>query len=253
MTTRRLIVGNWKMNPPTLEEAKKIIKLTRRVAAELVRTDVVACPPFIFIPAAISKKDSVVAVGSQTVSMDEAGAHTGEVAAAMLKNMEIQYAIVGHSEVRAAGDTDAMVSRRIQAALAGGLQVIVCVGEKVRDEGGAYLEALKNQIKDSFADVPKNQVKNIVLAYEPVWAIGAKEAMNPAQVYETSLFVRKSFSDLFGHDPAMRVRVLYGGAVNFRNAADIISIGQVDGLLVGRESVNVSGFPDLLRAVDAVN
>jgi triosephosphate isomerase len=252
MTSRRLIVGNWKMNPSTLEEAKKVIRMTRRVAAELAHTDVVACPPYVFIPAGLSKKDTTVPIGAQTVSLFEGGAHTGEVSALMLKDMGVQYVIVGHSEVRAAGDTDAQVSKRIQAALAAGLQVIVCVGETVRDEGGAYLEGLKNQIRDSFADVPKNQVKNIVLAYEPVWAIGAKEAMNPAQVYETSLFVRKAFSDLFGHDPAMRVRVLYGGAVNFRNAADIISIGQVDGLLVGRESFNVTGFPDLLRAVDAV-
>jgi triosephosphate isomerase (TIM) len=241
------------MNPSTLEEAKKIIKKTRRVATELMHTDVVACPPFVYIPAALSKKSPVVVpVGAQNVSADESGPHTGEVSAAMLANMGVEYVIIGHSEVRAAGDTDALVSRRIQAALSAGLKVIVCVGEKVRDEGGAYLEMLKNQVKDSFADVPKNQIRNIVLAYEPVWAIGAKEAMNPAQVYETSLFVRKTFSDIFGHDPAMRVRVLYGGAVNFRNAAEIISIGQVDGLLVGRESINVTGFPDLLRAVDAV-
>jgi triosephosphate isomerase (TIM) len=252
MSTRRLIVGNWKMNPPTIAEAKKIIRMTRRAAAGLTQTDVVACPPFVFIPAVISKKDTLVAVGSQTVSFDEAGPHTGEVSVPMLKDVGAQYVIVGHSEIRAAGDTDAMVSRRIQAVLSGGLKAIVCVGETVRDEGGAYLETLKNQIKDSFADVPKSQVRNIILAYEPVWAIGAKEAMNPTQVYETSLFVRKTFSDLFGHDPAMRVTVLYGGAVNFRNAADIISIGQVDGLLVGRESVNMSGFPDLLKAVDAV-
>ena len=251
---KRLVVGNWKMNPSTQDEAKKIARMSRRTASQLTRTDVVACPPFVFVSACLSKKKpDPLGVGVQTVSFHEAGAHTGEVSAAMLKDLGVEYVIIGHSEERAAGDTDEMVSKRINAALSVGLKVIVCVGETVRDEAGAYMEILKNQIKNSFADVPKNQVKNITIAYEPVWAIGAKEAMVPQQVYETSLFVKKSFADIFGHDPAMKVRVLYGGAVNFRNAADIISIGKVDGLLVGRESVNVTGFPDLLRAVDSVN
>ncbi|MES2215706.1 MAG: triose-phosphate isomerase [Patescibacteria group bacterium] len=254
MSSKRLVVGNWKMNPPTLAEAKRIARVTRRVAAELKHTDVVACPPYVYIPAMISKKHpELMRVGAQTVSVHEAGAHTGEVSAAMIKDVGAEYVIVGHSEERAAGDTDADVAKRVQAALLAGLKPIVCVGESVRDDAGAYLETLKNQIKNSFADVPKNQAKNITLAYEPVWAIGAKEAMVPAQVYEMSLFVKKSFSDVFGHDPAMKVRVLYGGSVNFRNAADIISIGKVDGLLVGRESVSVVGFPDLLRAVDSVS
>lgn len=253
MPTRRLVVGNWKMTPATLKEAKRIARVTRKVAAELKHTDVVACPPFVYITAIVLKKHpELMRVGAQSVSMHEAGAHTGEVSAAMIKDVGAEYVIVGHSEDRAAGDTDADVAKRVQAALAGGLKSIVCVGESIRDEAGAYLETLKNQIKNSFADVPKNQSKNIIMAYEPVWAIGAKEAMVPAQVYEMSLFVKKIFSDVFGHGPAMKVSVLYGGSVNFRNAADIIFIGKVDGLLVGRESVSVVGFPDLLRAVDSV-
>jgi triosephosphate isomerase (TIM) len=251
--TKRLVVGNWKMNPATLAEGKKIIQMYRRVAPTLAQTDLVACPSFVFVPACVSKKNpDCIAIGAQTVSFHEAGAHTGEVSASMLKDVGAEYVIIGHSEERAAGDTDEIISKRVQAALIAGLKPIVCVGEHVRDEAGAYLETLKNQIKNSFADVPKNQAKNIVLAYEPVWAIGAKEAMIATQIYEMSLFVKKSFSEVFGHDPAMKAPVLYGGSVNFRNAADIISIGKVDGLLVGRESVNLAGFPDLVRAVDSV-
>ncbi len=253
MPTRKLVVGNWKMHPDTLDEAKKIIKMYRRVAPTLEGTDVVACPPYVFISACVSKKKpESVAVGAQTVSYHEPGAYTGEASAVMLQDIGVEYVIVGHSEERAAGDTDEIVSKRMLAVLTAGLKPIVCVGETSRDETGSYLEILQNQIKNSFANIPKNQAKNIVIAYEPIWAIGATEAMVPAQVYEMSLFVRKSFSEVFGHDPAMKVPVLYGGAVNFRNAADIISIGKVDGLLVGRESVNVVGFPDLLRAVDGV-
>lgn len=251
--TKKLVVGNWKMNPPTLKEAKKVIRMTRNAASELINTEVVACPPFVFVSACISNKNpESFSIGAQSVSVDEGGSHTGQVSAGMLKDLGVKYVIVGHSEERAAGDTDQLVSRRIQAVLANHMKVIVCVGEIARDEGGVYLETLKNQIKDSLANIPENQAKNIILAYEPVWAIGSSEAMMPSQVFEMSLFVRKAFSDVFGHDPAMKVPVLYGGAVNYRNAADIVSIGKVDGLLVGRESFNVTGFPDLLKAVDSI-
>ncbi len=250
---KKLVVGNWKMNPPTLKEAKKVIRMTRNAASELVNTEVAPCPPFVFISACISNKNpDSFHIGAQSVSVDEGGAHTGQVSAGMLKDLGVKYVIVGHSEERAAGDTDQMVSRRIQSALASHIKVIVCVGEATRDESGVYLETLKNQIKNSLANIPENQAKNIILAYEPIWAIGSSEAMMPSQVFEMSLFVKKAFSDVFGHDPAMKVPVLYGGAVNYRNAADIVSIGKVDGLLVGRESFNVTGFPDLLKAVDSI-
>ena len=249
----KLIIGNWKMNPSTLDEAKQIIKKTRMIASTLSTTDVVACPPYVYISAAVSSRDPhTLKIGAQSVSYEEGGPHTGEVSAAMLKDLGVQYVIVGHSEERKAGDTDAQVARRVNAILAAGMNAVLCVGEQVRDESGAYLEQLKNQIKGSLADVPARLAKHIILAYEPVWAIGAKEAMKSEQVYEMSLFVKKVFSDVFSQDQAMKATVLYGGSVNFRNAAEIITIGKVDGLLVGRESVNIPGFVELLKAVDAV-
>ena len=250
---KRLIVGNWKMNPLTLSDAKKIARMARRAAASLLHTEVVICPPLVFIPACISKiEPDTVSVGAQNISAYEDSPHTGEISGTILHNLGARYVIVGHSEVRAVGESDETVSKKIQMALSAGLRPVVCVGELVRDEGGAYMDTLRTQIRDSFANVPKSQARNIVLAYEPVWAIGAKEAMLPEQIYEMSLFVKKAFADVFGHDPAMKVPVLYGGSVTYRNAADIISVGKVDGLLPGRESVNMSGFPDLLHAVDSV-
>ncbi len=250
--SKRLIIGNWKMNPPTLAEAKRIIRSTRTVAAILEHTDVVACPPYTYISSCISKKSHIVSIGSQAVSIHGGGAHTGEVSAGMLNDMGVQYVILGHSEQRAAGETDEIISKRIIATLEAGMIAVVCVGEKVRDEQGAYLDILKDQIKHTFAGVPSKYAKNVVIAYEPVWAIGAQEAMIPEQVYETSLFVKKVFSDIFSQESAMKVKVLYGGSVNFRNAGDIIRVGKVDGLLVGRESVNIPGFKELLKAVDVV-
>ncbi len=250
---KKLVIGNWKMNPATLDDAKKIIKKTRSIASKLNHTDVVACPPFVYIQSAISKRDpNTLKVGAQFVSYEDGGPHTGEVSATMLRDMGVKYVIAGHSEERARGDTDDMVARRVKAIVESGMNAVLCVGEKARDEGGVYLETLKDQIKNSLANIPQSCAKNIVLAYEPIWAIGAKEAMIPDQVYEMSLFVKKVFSDVFNQDQAMKVAVLYGGSVNFRNAAEIIKTGQVDGLLVGRESVNMPGFVELLKAVDSI-
>jgi len=254
MNTKRIIVGNWKMNPSTFVEARKISRKIKRFAPDLAKTEVVICPPFPFIAGIVPRKEiKNFHMGSQNVSVEEnIGPFTGEVSSSMLSNIGCEYVIVGHSEQRKKGDTDATVAKRMKHVLDVGMKAVLCVGESVRDDGGLYLEQLKNQIKNSFTDIPKKYAGNIVIAYEPIWAIGAEEAMRPEQIYETSLFVKKVFSDVFGPENGIKVKVLYGGAVNFRNSVDIILTGKVDGLLVGRESVNVSGFIELLKAVDSV-
>lgn len=252
MNSRILIVGNWKMNPESLDEAKRIARRTRTIAGRLDRTDVVACPPFPFLQAAVSRRPAEnFHAGAQSVSVEEGGAHTGEVAATMLRSAGAEYVIVGHSEERQAGESDEMVSRKLARVLEAGLTAIVCIGERARTEDGAHFSFIKEQIRNSFAGIPEAKVRSVILAYEPVWAIGAQEAMKPQDIYEMSLFVKKAFADVFGSDAGHKVRVLYGGSVNFRNAAEIIAIGKVDGLLVGRESVNMPGFTELMKAVDA--
>lgn len=247
------------MNPGTLEEAKKLAGKTKRATVLLEKTEVVVCPPFPFVVSCVPrKKVANFKVGAQSVSaQDGVGAHTGEVSATMVKGVGAEYAIVGHSEQRKVGgsvngDTDETVSKRLDAALSAGLVGILCVGETARDENGTYLEELKNQIKNSLANISKRFASKIIVAYEPVWATGASEAMNPEQIYETSIFVRKTFADIFGADHGLKARVLYGGAVNFRNAYEIMTVGKVDGLLVGRESVNAPGFVELIKAVDKI-
>ncbi len=251
---KRLVIGNWKMNPETFEAAKAIARKTRAVCARLNNTEVVVCPPFPFISAATSRKEiSGFHIGAQSVSLEAAGPHTGQVNSQMLKSLGVEFVIAGHSEERAAGVINADISRKVSMILDAGLTAVVCFGEKARDESGTHLDFLKSQIKETFANVQAEKVRNIVLAYEPVWAIGAKEAMQPELVYEMSLFVKKVFSDVFGQEAGHKVRVLYGGSVNFRNASDIVKIGKVDGLLVGRESVNMPGFKELIKAVDAIS
>ncbi|MFA6432576.1 MAG: triose-phosphate isomerase [Candidatus Paceibacterota bacterium] len=253
MANRKLIVGNWKMNPATLAEAKGIVRKTRLVASRLVHTDVVACPPFPFIHACVSRtRPGAFHIGAQSISAAEGNAHTGEVGVDMLKSLGVEYVIAGHSEQREKGDTDMAVSQKVARIIEAGLTAIVCVGEKTREESGAHFSFIKDQIKNSLSGIPADKARRIVLAYEPVWAIGAKEAMVAEQIYEMSLFVKKAFADVFGPEAGLKVKVLYGGSVNFRNAGEIIRTGKVDGLLVGRESVNMPGFAELLKAVDVI-
>jgi triosephosphate isomerase len=248
---KKLIVGNWKMNPNTLLEAKRIYRSVRKVSSVLSGTDVVICPPFVYLGVFLNKKnDSPIGIGAQDAYFEEQGAFTGEVSANMLKNLGVEYVIVGHSEKRKSGDTDEIISKKVEALLKMGIHPILCVGEKERDDHGVYLETLKNQIKNSLNKVSKKNISKLIVAYEPLWAIGAKEAMSPSVVHEMALFVKKVLSDMYGHDEAVSTPVLYGGSVNFRNAGDIIVQGEVDGLLVGRESINSTGFVELLKAVD---
>ncbi|MEA2715477.1 MAG: triosephosphate isomerase [Candidatus Parcubacteria bacterium] len=251
MTTKKLVVGNWKMNPQSLEDAKRIARKTRAAAAKLKATEAVICPPFVFISAcAPRRRASHFYLGAQSVSFERDGPHTGQIGAPMLKDIGADFVIAGHSEVRAEGETDADVSKEAKAILEAGMTPIICVGEQKRDESGAHFDFVREQIKGSLADIPKKFSWNIVIAYEPIWAIGAEEAMGPEAINEMSIFVKKIFADIFGTDSAMKVAVLYGGSVHSRNAADILKIGRVDGLLVGRESVSSTGFVELLTAVD---
>ncbi len=251
---KKLIIGNWKMNPPSIEEAVDISNKIRIMATDLKQTDVVIAPPYVFITSTKPKDEQKnLFMGAQSASADAEGAHTGEVSARMLGDIGVKYVIIGHSEQRERGETNEIVSKKIGAVLDAGLVPVVCVGEKSRDqESGSHYDFLRDQIKQTFANVTKKASKDVVIAYEPIWAIGATEPMAPDQILETTIFIRKVFSDLFDPKVAKKVPVLYGGSVNFKNAESIMSVGKVDGLLVGRESVNVTGFLELLRVVDSL-
>ncbi len=248
---KRIIVGNWKMNPTTLDEAKRIFKSTKNTADKLKSVIVVLCPPFVYISTLLNFRiESSVSIGAQDVYFEEVGSFTGEISPLMLKDLGISYVIVGHSEKREKGQTDEMVAKKVAMLLDIGINPILCIGEKERNEDGSHLDFLKSQIKNSLNKVPKKSIRKLIIAYEPIWAIGVKEAMKPEDIYEMSIFIRKVLADIYGYEEAVAVSVLYGGSVNFRNALEIFEKGQIDGLLVGRESVNVSGFVELLKTID---
>lgn len=239
------------MNVTSVEDARKIFKSTKAISEKLKTISVVLCPPFVYIPTLLNtRSESSVAVGAQNVFFENQGSFTGEISPLMLKDMGAEYCIVGHSERRAMGETDEIISKKVQALLEVGVKPIVCFGEAERNENGSHLEFLRVQIKNSLNKVQKKFINNLIVAYEPIWAIGAKEAMKPEDIYEMSIFIKKVLSDIYGHDEAISTPVLYGGSVNFRNAAEIFEKGKVDGLLIGRESVNVPGFGELMKAVE---
>jgi triosephosphate isomerase len=277
----KIVIGNWKMNPPSLEEAKHIITKTRNVTRKLERTTVVVCPPFPFISYVVPRKHRPdiheIFAGAQNVFFEDSGAFTGEVSTAELVSLGVDYVIVGHSERRypqgtqgavvsapatstapatqvfaSFGESDLEVSKKAAKVAQAGMIAVLCVGEKMRDSTGEYLDVLRDELKASLQVFPKKSLSQLIIAYEPIWAIGARTAMTPDLVCETALFIKKVLSDMYGQHEVLNVPILYGGSVNFRNAADIITLGQVDGLLVGRESVNIPGFTELLKAVDAI-
>lgn len=251
---KKIIVGNWKMNPETPEEARAIFGGIKRTAAGARNTETVICPPHIFLPLLSKNATPKVQVGAQNAFYEYVGAFTGEVSAHMLKTSGATHVIIGHSERRALGESDEIVNKKVIAALREDLNVILCVGEKARDSEGHYLEFIKQEIVRGLSKVQKRYTFNLLIAYEPVWAIGKsdRDAMSGADMHQMSIYLRKILAELYDAPAAARVPILYGGSVSPFNAEDIVSGGHVDGLLVGRQSLDAKSFGEILRIVDLV-
>ena len=252
MANKRLVVANWKMNPLTATDAKKIFTSVKRHTRKFRKVDVVVCPPFLYIANLLSSKRGGVYIGAQDVFWETEGSFTGEISPVQLGKERIDYCIVGHSERRALGETDEEVNKKVKALLKVGLIPIVCIGESERDADGKYLSFIKEQIKKALKDVKQKDLQNIVIAYEPIWAIGkeAKDVIDGESLHEMSIFIRKVISDLYTYRTAFKSPVLYGGSVDEYNANDLIVKGNVQGFLVGRASLEPKGF---LNIIDAVN
>lgn len=253
MKKRNLVVANWKMNPEILDQTKNIFSGIRLVAKSLKNTDVIVCPPFPFI-SSLTKLNSPknIYFGAQNVYTELKGAFTGEVSVQMVKSLGVSFCIVGHSERRTMGESNEVVRKKVQIVSEADLNPILCIGEKERDKEGAYLEFLKNQIKECLLGLSKKYLVGITIAYEPIWAIGRsyKEAMSPTDIHETVLFIKKIISEFFGADIAAGAKILYGGSVEPGNVAEITRIGNVDGFLVGHASLIPTDFAAILKAVD---
>jgi triosephosphate isomerase len=252
---KQLIIGNWKMNPWKVDDARKIFDTVKKEAGRLTHVQTVMCPPFVFI-SDLAKKVSGhrCVLGAQDMFYEMEGAHTGEVSPLMLSSVGAKYVIIGHSERRALGETDETVNKKILAALKMGLIAVLCAGEKERDAGSDYFSFVKNQIVAAFSKVPKRSLVNVVIAYEPVWAIGAKATgiATPLDLVEMTIFIRKTISDLFDQSSAKAIPVLYGGSVDEKNAESFLKEGEADGLLVGRASLDIGKFIKILQTAEKI-
>ena len=248
MKNNYLIVANWKLNPQTNVEAKKIFTGIKKVTSKLKNVSTVVCPPYIFVPELKKITSKKCMLGVQDIAVATDGAHTGLVSAQMVKRFGVAYTIVGHSEVRTRGETDAVVRAKVTTAVTSGLIPIVCVGEQLRDTQGFFWHTIKEQVTTAIGNLPRKALENVVIAYEPVWAIGkdAARPATPAECFEVVLFIRKVISDIFSPTDAHNVQVLYGGSVTPKDALGFIEHGGVDGYLVGHESLLPKHFDTIL-------
>lgn len=253
MKKRNLIVANWKMNPETLEESRKIFSESRVFVKALRNTDAIICPPFPYLqPLSKLNRPKNMFLGVQNVSSEEKGAFTGEVSATMAKNTGADFCIIGHSERRAMGESNEIVRKKLERAFNDDLTPILCIGEKVRNRDGDHLSFIKNQIKECLSSLQKKDLVGFIIAYEPIWAIGKsyRESMSPTDIHETTLFIKKVAGELFGKDIADSFRILYGGSVEPENAASIMEYGNVSGFLVGHASLLPQQFSQISKAMD---
>ena len=240
---KKLIVGNWKMNPQSASVAKDISEKIFRGAKKFRNITVVIVPPAPFI----SSLKGVL--GAQDFFYEKEGAYTGMMSAEMLKSLGVKYVIVGHSERRHAGDTDEIVNKKLKRALDVFLIPILCVGEETRDHHSQYLHFVRGQIVYALKNVSKNLVGKIVIAYEPVWAIGknAKGVLDGEEALHMNIFIRKVVADIAGEKTAKKIKVLYGGSVDGKNSTQFMSLGKMDGLLVWRESLVPKNFLKIIE------
>jgi len=242
------IAGNWKMFK-TVHDAVVFVKELRVLVKDITDVEIVVAPPFTAIhPVAEAARNTNIGVAAQDVHWEREGAFTGEVCAPMLKEAGAEYVIIGHSERRRYfHETDAIVSRKIVAALQAELTPIVCVGETLEErERGQMLAVLDRQVKDGLDQVTGSQVADLVIAYEPVWAIGTGRNATAAQAEEAHAHIRQRLRQWFGADAADRCHVIYGGSVKPDNIRELIAEADVDGALVGGASLDVQSFADIV-------
>ena len=242
------IAANWKMHK-TVHESVVFVKEFRSMVKDIEDVEIVVAPPFTAIHAAAeAARNTNVGVAAQDVSSEREGAFTGEVSAGMIKEAGAEYAIVGHSERRRLfHETDAIVCRKARAVIGAGLTAIVCVGETLEErERQETLSVLDRQIKDGLDGFSAGEVAALVIAYEPVWAIGTGRTATAAQAGEAHAHIRTRLRQWFGADAAERCRILYGGSVKPDNIRELVAEPDVDGALVGGASLDVAGFTDIV-------
>ena len=248
---KRIVVGNWKMYPHSFSDARKLFLETKQVAKSLSQVHTVIAPPFLYLnELAHLYNGHRISFSGQNMFWEKTGPFTGEVSGVMLKNSGAEFCIIGHSERRALGERDEEISKKIHSAVENKLTAIFCIGESERDHNnGTHIKFLTQQIESGLSKISKQQLSRIIVAYEPIWAIGksAKNALGPQELHETVLLIKKVIAKMHGKSLALKVPVLYGGSVETENAEALLTEGKVRGFLVGHASLNSKKFSEILR------
>ena len=243
-----LMAGNWKMNK-TVEEAVTMVKALKTAVAGVSDVEILVCPTFTALYAVNNEiKGSNINLGAQNLLWEPKGAFTGEISPAMVKDTGCSYVIIGHSERRQYfGETDETVNKRTKAAFGAGLVPVVCVGETLEErESNITFKVIETQIRGGLANLTAEEAATVVIAYEPVWAIGTGKTATPEQAQEVHAFIRKLYAELY-KDAADKVRILYGGSVNPKNVSELMKQTDIDGGLVGGASLEADSFAQLVK------
>ncbi|MBU0561894.1 MAG: triose-phosphate isomerase [Bacteroidetes bacterium] len=247
---KKVIAGNWKMNL-NLSDSIKLVSQIKNGLSENDNVDVIVCPPFTSLETVYTLvKDSPVKLGAQNVHFEKSGAFTGEISTEMLKSVGCEYAIVGHSERRTIfNESDETINKKNKAVLSDGLKLIFCVGETLDErEKGITQKVIETQIKGGLAGINENDLKNIIIAYEPVWAIGTGKTASPEQAQEIHKFIRSLIEKLYSASASNDLVIQYGGSVKPNNAVELLSQEDIDGALVGGACLDSASFLEIIKA-----
>lgn len=250
MSRKYFIAGNWKMNK-TAAEATALIDAIKVKVGSQDKVDVAVCPPFTALDAASKAlAGSTIKLGAQNMHFEAHGAFTGEVAADMLKEFSCTYVILGHSERREYfKECNCLINKKVKAVLANGMKPILCVGEKLEErEAGKTLDIVSEQTVKGLEGISKEDAKNVVVAYEPVWAIGTGKTATPAMAQEVHAAIRKVLADAFGADVADSIQILYGGSMKPENADALLAEKDIDGGLIGGAALKADSFVALIES-----
>jgi len=255
MTRKKLIAGNWKMNKTSADAAALAHDIVVSVGNQSV-VEVVVCPPFTALEGVAKAVDgSLVKLGAQNMHFEPSGAFTGEISAPMLRALFATHVILGHSERRTLfGETDELVNKKVLSALKNQLRPILCVGESLAErEAGSTLKVIQTQIERALDGVSTELASSIVVAYEPIWAIGTGKVATTEQAQEVHGFIRGLLAKLYGDPAAQRIRILYGGSMKPANASELLAQKDIDGGLIGGASLELRSFVELIRAAAGVS
>ncbi|MCR4323067.1 MAG: triose-phosphate isomerase [Candidatus Azambacteria bacterium] len=245
----KLIIANWKAYVATVKEAERLAKKVAQIKIKK-GISVVLCPPFVFLDAVKKSMGRTVRLGAQDVFWKESGPYTGAITADMLKGLSVRTVIIGHSERRQHFlESDDIIRKKVDIALAEGFDVIICVGEQAREDAKAVPKLVGEQVRAALAGISKGALARITIAYEPIWAIGTGVSDTPDDALSAAIYIRKVVGDMFGATQANMLKVLYGGSVDSHTIRDFILQEGIDGVLVGRASTDKEEFTKMLSSL----